>query len=169
VEKSFSDSKKGIKIKAIRTDGGGEYSTGEFQRELKWSGIESQVTVPYTPQENEVSENSNRLLVERANTLIQHAAAPMGYWAEALQAMVHLKNVSLTRGHTESMLHHISHGLNGSLISSTRECGDVRHTILFFQQNAQIKNGVQEWRRGFLQVIRRLRNNTGSTTLQRDV
>jgi len=46
VEKFLSDKEKGFKIKAIRTDGGGEYSSGEFQRELKRSGIEWQVTVP---------------------------------------------------------------------------------------------------------------------------
>jgi len=89
VEKFFSDKEKGFKIKAIRTDGGGEDSSGKFQRELKRSGIEWQVTVPYTPQENGVSENSNRVLVERANTLIQHAGAPKRYWAEALQATVY--------------------------------------------------------------------------------
>jgi len=70
VEKFFSAKETGFKIKAIRTDGGGEYSSGEFQRELKRSGIKWQVTVPYTLQMNEVSENSNRVLVERANTLI---------------------------------------------------------------------------------------------------
>jgi len=98
VEKCFSHKEKGFKIKAIRTDGGGEYSSGEFQRELKQSGIEWQVTVPYTPQENGDSENSNSVLVERANALIQHAGAPKSYWAEALQATVYLKNVSLTKG-----------------------------------------------------------------------
>jgi len=71
VEKVVRDTEKGFKIKVIRTDCGGEYSSGEFQRELKRSGIEWQVTVPYTPQENGVSENSNRVLVERANALIQ--------------------------------------------------------------------------------------------------
>jgi len=104
VERFFSDKEKGFKIKAIRTDGGGEYSSGEFQRELKRSGIQWQVTVPYTPQENSVSENSNRVLVARANVLIQHARAPKSYWAEALQATVYLKNVSLTKG---------THGIDG--------------------------------------------------------
>ena len=53
MEKFFSDKEKGCKIKAIRTDGGGKYSSGEFQRELKRSGIEWQVTVPYTPRRME--------------------------------------------------------------------------------------------------------------------
>ena len=44
VENFFSD--KGHQIKDIRTDGEGEYSSGEFQWELKNIGIEWQVTVP---------------------------------------------------------------------------------------------------------------------------
>jgi len=105
VENLFSDKEKGYKINVIRTDGGGEYSRGVFQRELKHSGIEWQVTVPYTPQENGVSENSNRVLVQRANSLIQHAGARKSYWAEALQATVYLKNVFLTKG---------THGVNAT-------------------------------------------------------
>jgi len=54
--------------------------------------------VPYTPQENGVSENSNRVLIERASALIQPTGASKSYWAEALQATVYLKNVSLTKG-----------------------------------------------------------------------
>ena len=96
VENFFSD--KGHQIEAIRTDGGGEYSSGEFQRELKNSGIKWQVTVPYTPQEDGVVENSNRVLVGRANALIQHADAPNKYWVEALLTTVYLKNISLTKG-----------------------------------------------------------------------
>jgi len=98
VEKVFSNKEKAFKIKVIRTEGASEYSSRKFHRELKRSGIEWQVTVPYTSQENGVPENSNRVLVERANALIQHAGAPKSYWAEALQVTVYLNNVSLTNG-----------------------------------------------------------------------
>ena len=96
VENFLSD--KGYQTKVIRIDGGGEYSSGEFQRELKNSGIEWQVTVPYTPEVNGVAENSNRVLVGRTNALIQHADAPKNHWAEALLTTVYLKNISLTKG-----------------------------------------------------------------------
>ena len=45
-------------------------------------------------------ENSNGVLVVRANALIQHADAPKNYWAEALltTVTVYLKNISLTKG-----------------------------------------------------------------------
>ena len=110
VENFFCD--KGYQIKAIRTDGGGEYSSGEFQRELKNSGIEWQVTVPYTPQEDGVAENSNRVLVGRANALVQHADASKNYWAEALLTTVYLKNILLTKGtHGKDVTpYELSHG-----------------------------------------------------------
>ena len=54
--------------------------------------------MPYTPQEDGVAENSNRVLVGRANALVQHADAPKNYWAEALLTAVYLKNISLTKG-----------------------------------------------------------------------
>jgi len=48
-------------IKAVRTEAGGEYTGEAFQRELRRCGIEFQSTVPYTPQEDGVSENSKRV------------------------------------------------------------------------------------------------------------
>jgi len=54
--------------------------------------------VPNTPQEDGVSESSNRVLVSRANALLQQASAPKIYWAEAGQTAVYLKNLSITKG-----------------------------------------------------------------------
>jgi len=98
VEKVHHGKGKNYVIKSVRTDNGGEYTGDAFQRELRRCGIEFQSTVPYTPQEDGVSENSNRVLVGRANALLQHAGAPKIYWAEAVQTVVYLKNLSITKG-----------------------------------------------------------------------
>ncbi|GJU39114.1 retrotransposon protein, putative, ty1-copia subclass [Tanacetum coccineum] len=45
----------GKKIKAIRSDRGGEYLRHDFVNHMKSYGIVSQLTPPYTPQHNEVS------------------------------------------------------------------------------------------------------------------
>jgi len=45
-----------MKIKAIRADIGGEYLSEVFQWFLKESGIQSQFTAAYSPQQNGVSE-----------------------------------------------------------------------------------------------------------------
>jgi len=80
-------------IKAVRTDSGGEFTGGGILRELEKCGIEGYTTVPYTPQEDEISENGNPVLVGRANTLLKQAGASNSYWAEAIQTCVYLKNI----------------------------------------------------------------------------
>ena len=98
VEKVHSEKGSNYVIKAVRTDGGGEFTGTTFLRELDKSGIEAHTTVPYTPQEDGISENGNRVLVGRANSLLKQAGAPSSYWAEAIQTAVYLKNISITKG-----------------------------------------------------------------------
>ncbi|GJT15527.1 retrotransposon protein, putative, ty1-copia subclass [Tanacetum coccineum] len=50
----------GKTIKALRSDRGGEYISQEFKDYLKACGIVQQLTPPYTPQHNGVSERRNQ-------------------------------------------------------------------------------------------------------------
>jgi transposase InsO family protein len=52
------------KIKALRSDRGGEYLSDEFDRHFKGCGIVPQLTPPGTPQLNSVSERRNRTLLD---------------------------------------------------------------------------------------------------------
>ncbi|GJX23833.1 retrotransposon protein, putative, ty1-copia subclass [Tanacetum coccineum] len=54
----------GKKIKAIQSDRGGEYPSHEFVNHMKSCGIVSQLTPPYTPQHNAVSERRNQTLLD---------------------------------------------------------------------------------------------------------
>ncbi|CAI7866933.1 unnamed protein product [Closterium sp. NIES-53] len=56
------DDKK--RIKAIRTDGGGEFVNAELEKWMKSKGIKHDVTTPYTPQHNGAVERLN--LTKRA-------------------------------------------------------------------------------------------------------
>ncbi|GKB86004.1 retrotransposon protein, putative, ty1-copia subclass [Tanacetum coccineum] len=58
------------KIKVIRSDRGGEYLTHEFVNHMKSYGIVSQLTPPYTPQHNGVSERKNRTLLARILNMV---------------------------------------------------------------------------------------------------
>nr|GEU91215.1 hypothetical protein [Tanacetum cinerariifolium] len=51
-------------IKALRSDRGGEYISQEFQDYLKACGIVQQLTPPYTPQHNGMSERRNHTLLD---------------------------------------------------------------------------------------------------------
>ena len=61
--KAMAENKTGKRIKILRTDGGGEYqkAVGEF---LRKEGIVHETTVPYTPQQNGLSERANHTVME---------------------------------------------------------------------------------------------------------
>ncbi|KAI4312513.1 hypothetical protein MLD38_037320 [Melastoma candidum] len=48
------------KVRCLRTDNGGEYTSNEFAEYLKESKIRRQLTCPHTPQQNGVAERKNR-------------------------------------------------------------------------------------------------------------
>ena len=89
---------KGKRIKALRTDNGGEYVSKEFTEYLKMKGIRHQRTTPYSPQQNGVSERLNRTIVEMARAMLAQAKLPRSLWGEALNMAVYIKNRIPTRG-----------------------------------------------------------------------
>ena len=80
------------KLKTLRTDNGGEYTSTQFERYLQEEGIRHERTVPKTPQQNGVAERLNRTLVESARSMLLDANLPKRYWAEAISTAVYLKN-----------------------------------------------------------------------------
>jgi len=82
----------GHRIGTLRTDGGGEYVSKEFQDYLVSNGITHEVTMPHTPQQNGVAERMNRSLQESARAMLAHANLPQGYWGEAIAAAAYLRN-----------------------------------------------------------------------------
>lgn len=82
----------GRKPRAIRTDGGGEYTGHELLNFYKAEGIETQFTVPYSPQQNGVAERKNRSLQEMANCMLLDANLPKRYWGEAVLTAAYTQN-----------------------------------------------------------------------------
>jgi transposase InsO family protein len=54
----------GKKIKVLRSDNGGEYTSRDFSDFCKEAGIKRELIVPYNPQQNGVAERKNRSIVE---------------------------------------------------------------------------------------------------------
>ena len=82
------------KLKALRTDNGGEYMSTEFQTYLKKERVRHELTVPKTPEQNGVAERMNRTLVEGVRAMLADARLPHRFWAEALSTAVYLRNGS---------------------------------------------------------------------------
>ena len=64
VEKS-----SGRKLKVLRTDNGGEYTSAKFEDYLKAEGVRHERTVPKTPEQNGVADQMNRTLVETIRSM----------------------------------------------------------------------------------------------------
>jgi transposase InsO family protein len=84
-------------IKILRSDQGGEYKSGDFNKYCKDNGIVQQFTVPHTPQQNGVAERKNRTLVECACSMMKGKNLSNAFWVEAINTAVYLKNRSPTR------------------------------------------------------------------------
>ncbi|KAJ9553519.1 hypothetical protein OSB04_017564 [Centaurea solstitialis] len=87
----------GGKIKFLRSDRGGEYLSDEFDNHLMECGIVSQLTPPYTPQMNGVSERRNRTLLDMVRSMMCHSTLPMSFWGHALETAAHILNRAPTK------------------------------------------------------------------------
>ncbi|KAJ9566249.1 hypothetical protein OSB04_002215 [Centaurea solstitialis] len=85
------------RIKFLRSDRGGEYLSDEFDNYLMECGIVSQLTPPYTPQMNGVSERRNRTLLDMVRTMMCHSMLPISFWGHALETAAHILNRAPTK------------------------------------------------------------------------
>ena len=70
------DNQTGRKIRALRSDNGGEYTSKEFDEYCRHEGIQRQLTVPYTPEQNGVAERKNRSIVGATRALLHDQSLP---------------------------------------------------------------------------------------------
>lgn len=108
--KAYVERKLGHNIQALRSDNGREYVSGAFEQFLKEEGIQHQLTIPYTPQQNGLAERCNRTVVEKARCLLIDADLPKKFWAEACSTAVYLINRSPAKGLSGQTPHEIWSG-----------------------------------------------------------
>ena len=65
------------RIKTLRSDNGGEFTSDEFNEYCKEAGIKRELTIPYNPQQNGVAERKNRSIVEVVKYMIHDQDLPM--------------------------------------------------------------------------------------------
>jgi transposase InsO family protein len=80
------------KIKILRLDNGGEYTSKEFVNFCKDVGIKRELTTPYNPKQNGVAERKNRTILEVVMTMIHDQDLPMCLWEKAVMAVVYVQN-----------------------------------------------------------------------------
>ena len=103
------------KIKALRTDNGGEFCKKEFEEFYKKCGIARQKTTPYTPQQNGVAERMNRTLMEKARSMLSGTGLGQEFWAEAVETACYLVNRSPSSALEDKTPHKVWTGKKPSL------------------------------------------------------
>ena len=83
-------------MKALRSDGGGEYTGGDTMAFLESKGIKSEVTTPDTPQHNGVAERMNQTLLDKVRAMLTDADLSELYWFDALEYAAFIHNVTPT-------------------------------------------------------------------------
>ncbi|MCO5580832.1 hypothetical protein L7F22_034705 [Adiantum nelumboides] len=89
---AFVERQTEMQVKTLRSDNGGEYISNQFKAYCFQKGIQHQLTIPYTPQQNSVAERKNRTLNNAARSLLLVAGLSLGYWEEAVATACYLQN-----------------------------------------------------------------------------
>lgn len=88
--------RRGIKIKYVRTNGGGEYASRKAKEYLKEQGIKWERSSPCTPYQNNLVERLNRTILEMARCLMIDVGLGHKYWQYAATMATFITNCTVT-------------------------------------------------------------------------
>ena len=86
-----------MKIKTLRLDRGGEFTSNEFSKYCLEHGIKRQLTTPYSPQQNGVVERKNMTVISMVQAMLKAKDLPRELWGEAVSTVVYILNQSSTK------------------------------------------------------------------------
>ena len=89
---TYLEHQLGCRTKAVRADNGKEYLKNEFISWCKETGIDLQVTAPYSPAQNRVAKRFNRTLGELARAMRIANNVPAFLWPEAITHAAYVRN-----------------------------------------------------------------------------
>lgn len=90
------------RVKMFVTDGGGEYTSREFDAYLASKGIMHVLAPPNTPQRVGKSERLNRVLFDHARAMLKARRIPRRFWGFAILYAVFMRNLAIYPGSDKS-------------------------------------------------------------------
>ena len=84
-------------LMVLGTDGGGEYTSREFEDFYEKCGIQHAVTTLYTPQQNGLAKRRNKIVLDMARSLLNQKGLPHNFWGEAVTTTTYLLNKCPTK------------------------------------------------------------------------
>jgi transposase InsO family protein len=74
----------------LRSYNGGEFTSEEFKECCKEVGIKRELSTPYNPQQNGITERKNLTLMEVVKAMTHDQDLLMHMWAEATKMVVYV-------------------------------------------------------------------------------
>ncbi|KAL0445606.1 UNVERIFIED_CONTAM: Copia protein [Sesamum latifolium] len=138
------ENQTGRRIKALRSDRGREYLSGEFIDYLKKNGILSQWTPPGTPQLNGVAERRNRTLLDMVRSMMSFTKLPHPSGVTHLRRLPSCLTWRHLRWYTRRLMRYGLASLHPTSLSDIRKkLGDITSMIhprkkIFISRNAVV-------------------------------
>ncbi|RVW47434.1 Retrovirus-related Pol polyprotein from transposon TNT 1-94 [Vitis vinifera] len=90
--KKMTEAEVDKRIRCLRTDNGGEYTSDEFFSFLRECRVRHQFTCANTPQQNSIAERKNKHLAEICRSMLHAKNVPGRFWAEAMKTAAFVIN-----------------------------------------------------------------------------
>ena len=131
--KALAENESDHKIKCLRSDRGGEFTSNEFFDFREEHGIRREFSAARTPQQNGVVERMNRTVQQMAHAMLDESETPATFWGEAtFAAVVILKKTNVQVNSTQTP-HELWYG----------ETPSVKH-FKIFGSKCYIKNNDEQ-------------------------
>jgi transposase InsO family protein len=99
IYKEMVENEMDSRIKCLRSDNGGEFTSKEFMDYCNNHGIKRQFFVARTPQRNGVVERKNRTVEEMARTMIMDSKLTDVFWTCSAYNSLHSKQSNAQKQH----------------------------------------------------------------------
>jgi transposase InsO family protein len=81
--KSLVENQTSRKIKVLRSNNGGKYTSNDFDSFCRKARIKRELTIPYNLQQNGVGVRKNTSTVETTKSMVHDLYLPMFLWEKA--------------------------------------------------------------------------------------
>jgi transposase InsO family protein len=111
IYKEMVENEMDSRIKCLRSDNGGEFTSKEFMDYCSNHGIKRQFSVARTPQQNGVVEIKNKTVQEMTRTMIMDSKLTDIFWTQEVHTIVHIQNRVILRNNTDKTPYELWKGI----------------------------------------------------------
>jgi hypothetical protein len=105
-----AEGESGLKLKALCTYRGGEFTAIEFTNYCAAEGVHHQHMTPYIPQQNGVIERQNGMVVATARSMLKAKSLSGWFWGEVVNVIMYVLNMCPTKSIDGMTLFEAWHG-----------------------------------------------------------